>query len=211
MADVKELAAQAVQAVRQYVETAFAKAETRIDELAGGLSSLRETVTREIDAVRLIKGEKGDPGRDALELDVLSRIDPSKSYPRGTFATHHGGLVRATRRTDPLGEDLAAAGWAVLVDGVREIKVEPRGERAFAISVAKTSGPVQVVEARMNVVLDRGVWREGHTYERGDGVSFGGSTWIAQTDVPTSKPGTNGDWRLAVKKGRDGKDWRPPA
>lgn len=62
------------------------------------------------------------------------------------------------------------------------------------------------------VVLDRGVYRDGATYARGDAVSFGGSLWIAQADDVTEKPGGDG-WRLAVKKGRDGrdgKDGRPP-
>lgn len=52
---------------------------------------------------------------------------------------------------------------------------------------------------------DRGVFREGEAYRKGDGATFGGSWWIAQKDDPTGVPGLSGDWRLAVKKGRDGK------
>lgn len=55
------------------------------------------------------------------------------------------------------------------------------------------------------IVLDRGVWKAGVAYEKGDGVSHGGSFWIAQADT-TEKPETGKDWRLAVKRGRDGKD-----
>lgn len=54
------------------------------------------------------------------------------------------------------------------------------------------------------VVVDRGVWREG-SYTKGSGVSFGGSFWIAQEDT-TDKPETSKAWRLAVKRGRDGKE-----
>lgn len=58
------------------------------------------------------------------------------------------------------------------------------------------------------MVIDRGVWREGQRYERGDGASWNGSFWIAQKDDP-AKPGvSNSGWRLAVKSGRDGKDAR---
>lgn len=56
------------------------------------------------------------------------------------------------------------------------------------------------------VVVDRGVYSEGKEYEEGDGVTWGGSYWIAQR-ATTAKP-DSGDsgWRLAVKRGRDGKD-----
>jgi len=55
------------------------------------------------------------------------------------------------------------------------------------------------------VVLDRGVFKDGQTYEPGDGVTWAGSWWIAQ-EKTESKPGTDPTWRLAVKRGRDGKD-----
>ncbi|WP_343347643.1 hypothetical protein WJT74_05140 [Sphingomicrobium sp. XHP0239] len=56
------------------------------------------------------------------------------------------------------------------------------------------------------VIVDRGVFSEGKEYARGDAVTWAGSLWIAQKDT-SEKPGGDGDdWRLAVKKGRDGKD-----
>lgn len=55
------------------------------------------------------------------------------------------------------------------------------------------------------MVIDKGVFKEGSEYLAGDGTTFGGSFWIAQTKT-TDKPGTTDAWRLAVKKGRDGKD-----
>lgn len=59
---------------------------------------------------------------------------------------------------------------------------------------------------RFPVFIDRGVYREGETYERGNGATFGGSYWLAQKDGALGKPGHSDDWRLAVKKGRDGRD-----
>lgn len=57
------------------------------------------------------------------------------------------------------------------------------------------------------VPLDRGVFKEGESYQRGDGVTFGGSWWVAQKDAPEGRPQDGSkDWRLAVKRGRDGKD-----
>lgn len=56
--------------------------------------------------------------------------------------------------------------------------------------------------------IDRGVYKAETEYVRGDGVTWGGSFWIAQRDT-SEKPETSDAWRLAVKKGRDGKDTDP--
>ena len=58
-------------------------------------------------------------------------------------------------------------------------------------------------------VIDRGAYKSQSEYECGDAVTHGGSLWIAQQDAPEGAPGMGGKgWRLAVKKGRDGKDLR---
>jgi collagen type III alpha len=62
-------------------------------------------------------------------------------------------------------------------------------------------------EIKTAVVLDRGVYKPGQ-YLKGDGVTFAGSFFIAQTDTD-ARPETGTDWRLAVKRGRDGKDGKP--
>lgn len=64
----------------------------------------------------------------------------------------------------------------------------------------------QVKEFRhqVSVVLDRGVYKEGTEYQAGDGVTWGGSFWIAQQKT-TEKPDGGDCWRLAVKRGKDGK------
>lgn len=62
-----------------------------------------------------------------------------------------------------------------------------------------------VKEYPLPVVIDQGVWREG-SYAKGSGTSWAGSFWIAQRDT-SDKPDTpESGWRLAVKRGRDGKD-----
>ena len=64
---------------------------------------------------------------------------------------------------------------------------------------------------KLDSIIDRGVWSVGE-YEKGDAVTYGGSLWIAQKESPEGAPGTNKEqWRLAVKKGRDGKDLRDTA
>lgn len=65
-----------------------------------------------------------------------------------------------------------------------------------------------VHEIKTAIVLDVGVWREGKDYAAGDGVSLGGNFYIAQTDT-SAKPPSGDVWRLAVRAGRDGRDYRP--
>lgn len=64
----------------------------------------------------------------------------------------------------------------------------------------------ETFELRFPVVLDRGVFKEGEHYAQGDAVSWGGSVWIAQRSTDEKPDGPNSGWRLAVKRGRDGKD-----
>lgn len=65
----------------------------------------------------------------------------------------------------------------------------------------------KVHEVKTAIVLDAGVWKEGSAYSQGDGVTLGGNFYIAKTDTATKPP--SDDWRLAVRAGRDGKDYRP--
>jgi hypothetical protein len=153
-------------------------------------------------------GERGLDGKDALEISIQPDLDPAKSYPRGTFAAHAGGLLRSTRKTTPIAEaaGLEGAGWIVIVRGIASAEVEYPSDRTMRTVFTYTDGAKTVTEVRYPGPLDKGIFREGEAYERGDGVTFGGSWWIAQVDAPTTKPGTSAEWRLAVKKGRDGRD-----
>jgi collagen type III alpha len=57
----------------------------------------------------------------------------------------------------------------------------------------------------LSTPLYRGVYRSGEQYQKGDVVTFGGSSWIAMTDTQ-SKPESDDTWKLSVKRGRDGRD-----
>lgn len=79
-------------------------------------------------------------------------------------------------------------------DGEKTVKLKfVKGERVKEFSFA------------LPVVIDRGVYREGNEYKAGDAVTWGGSLWIAQKDT-NAKPDASDEWRLSVKRGRDGKD-----
>jgi Collagen triple helix repeat (20 copies) len=66
-----------------------------------------------------------------------------------------------------------------------------------------------VHEIKTAIVLDAGVWKEGASYAAGDAVTWAGSLFIAQTATTAKPEDKSGDWRLAVKRGHDGRDFRP--
>lgn len=53
-------------------------------------------------------------------------------------------------------------------------------------------------DIKLPMLVDRGVYKEGHGYERGDLTTWAGSAWIAQR-ANSDKPGSTDAWRLAVK------------
>ena len=151
-------------------------------------------------------GRDGEDGKDAAQIDPLPSIDESKSYQRGTLASHAGGLIRAVRNTDPVKDGrLEDAGWRVVWDGVAALEVKQAEDmRTFSVQLDLTSGLRRAFDFKLPVILYREVWREGE-YERGDVVTWSGSAWHCQHKT-TDKPGTSEAWRLMVKRGSDGKD-----
>ncbi len=88
--------------------------------------------------------------------------------------------------------------------GFDDLSVEYDGEKTVTLKFVRGEQSKEFPLV-LPVVIDRGVFSEGKTYEPGDGVTWGGSFWIAQ-ETTTEKPDSAKGWRLAVKKGRDGKD-----
>lgn len=148
-------------------------------------------------------GQKGEPGRDAVYISPLSAIDESKQYARGTYASHKGGFWHAYKTTD--GMD----GWECLVNGVEAVDCiqSPDDPRQIAMGLKTTKGEYVIKEMHVPFVIDKGVFREGQEYKSGDGVTWARHYWIATKDT-ADKPDFGGDWRLAIKGGRDGKDGR---
>lgn len=80
--------------------------------------------------------------------------------------------------------------------------------RSLELSLKRDGSDPIIKHIDLATVLDRGVWRE-QGYAKGDGVTWGGSFFIAQRLTgEADKPGNSNGWRLSVKKGRDGKDGR---
>ena len=152
------------------------------------------------------RGEKGDigpagpAGRDGVGMagSLIDRDGQLVTTMSDGSIRSLGVVVGRDGAQGPPGKDgLDGVGFDDLevIDGEREAKLRfVRGDN------------VKEYPLRKDGFWDRGVYKAGETYLRGDAVSFGGSLWIAQCDT-TEKPGNGNDsWRMAVKHGRDGRD-----
>jgi hypothetical protein len=154
------------------------------------------------------QGPAGARGRDAIEIAIAPGIDEARAYPEGFLACWRGGIIRAERQTDPVVDgDIVAAGWRVAVNGIAEETERDLDDgRVIERTTVYTSGTTFVRQIVTATPIDRGVWREG-AFRKGDGVSYGGSFFIARQDTgQADKPGESDKWRLAVKRGRNGQD-----
>lgn len=134
-------------------------------------------------------GPEGPPGRDGR--DGQPGV-PGLQGEKGIDGQHGQNGKDGRDGVDGLGFD--------------DIEVDHDGERSFAFrfvrgDVVKTFGTFTIP-----AVIDRGVHRPEQAYTKGDGVTWAGSYWIAQRNTTGEKPGDGATaWRLAVKKGADGK------
>jgi len=183
-----------------------------IDGHTPTVDELREIITplipppvvgeRGADGINGKDGRDGTDGRDAWQLEIHAAIDEEKSYPRGSYARHVGGLWRAFEATHGM------RGWECIVDGIADETESVLDDgRTIVRRTLYSSGKAFERTIRMPVVLDRGVYKSDIPYQPGDAVTWAGSIWIAQRRddaVPYGKPGTpSSGWRLAVKAGRD--------
>jgi hypothetical protein len=54
-----------------------------------------------------------------------------------------------------------------------------------------------------------GVWSGDRQYSENNWCTYDGSVWHAQRDSKGAKPGDGDSWRLAIRRGQNGKDARP--
>ena len=146
-------------------------------------------------------GRDGADGRDAASIEPLPSIDEAKSYPRGTWAKHNGGLWLSRSSTEGM------TGWDCIVDGIAgsEIKQEEGDPRNVLVKLSLSSGKSAVELVHIPMLIDRGIFKADESYRQGDVTTWDGSMWIAQK-ATSDKPGTSDSWRLSVKRGRDGRD-----
>lgn len=128
------------------------------------------------------RGEKGEPGRDGKEGPAGAKGDAGRDGRDGSPGRD--------------GKD----GF-----GFDDLNVELAEDQRTVVHRFRKGETVKEFRTALPVVIDRGVFKEGSAYAKGDGVTYGGSFWIAQRDTG-ERPEASDAWRLAVKRGRDGKD-----
>lgn len=88
-----------------------------------------------------------------------------------------------------------------------DFDIEQTDERTFTFKFTH-GGEMHSFEFEFPVAIYRGVWTEKE-YQRGDMVTWAGSVWHADK-ATSAKPDTpDSGWKLAVKRGRDGRDAKP--
>lgn len=178
-----------------------------VDEIAKKAASL-------VEAVPGLPGEPGAPGKDGVDGNSASPDEVAAIFER-RFSDLQLSWERQVRECIdkaidriPPPKDGRDGRDGIPVDGV-DLSLSDDGR---TVTVSMKAGET-VIEKSIKIpsIIDRGGYKRESPYEKGDGVSYGGSFWIAQADVAGVLPGTSGDWRLAVKKGRDGADLRENA
>lgn len=151
------------------------------------------------------RGEKGLDGSDGRDGRDGKDGAPGAAGERGAPG-ERGDAGPAGKDGAPgaAGKDGAPGRDAFALEDL-EVKLLEDGR---TVEFAFGAGDTRITRSlKFAVVLDRGVYRKGSRSEKGDGVTYGGQFYIAQRDTD-AVPGESPDWRLSVKRGRDGKDLR---
>jgi hypothetical protein len=153
------------------------------------------------------KGEPGVPGKDGQGVTVKDfRALFDAAYAKFELETERRIMDTIQRTLDriPLPKDGKDGADGL---GFDDLDVVQTGDRTIEIRFMRAE-KTKVFGFKFPWLIDRGVWKVGTVYERGDVVTWGGSSWIVVCDNPGGKPkdGVSPDWRLMAKSGRDGKD-----
>lgn len=214
---VKDIADTVKESVGEAIASVKARYDARIKELE-----------EKIDAIP--KPEKGEDGTSVTIEDVKPLIEEAVAAIEIPAPTDGKDGVAPTADEVAKAMEGIFSKWALdferKADGVLSKAIEaipkPKDGRDaleledFDLTLADDGRTVTmslkrgetVIEKsiKLATVLDKGVYRETEAYEKGDGVTFGGCYWIIQKDAPEGKPGSSDDFRMAVKRGRDGRE-----
>lgn len=157
---------------------------------------------------RGLQGERGAPGVDGKSV-TLEDVAPviEAAIAKGMLELERRGMDMIQRCVDRIEKPKDGAPGRDGRDAfdLEDIQID-LADDGRTLTLAWVRGEDRVERnVTLPHVIYRGVHQQGQQYQRGDSVTFQGSTWIAMRDTG-SKPETDDSWRLAVKRGRDGKD-----
>ena len=195
--------AKAMEAVSTQIEGRVAAIPKPQDGKSVTVEELRPLVEEAVSAAvsTLPKAKDGEPGKDGLGLaDAL--IDRDGNLVLTMTDGRHKNMGRVVGEPGKPGEPGAPG-----LDGVSmsHFDTEMKDERTIVFKFVRDDSIVEMHEFSFPVMIDRGVWTE-RVYQKGDCVTWGGSLWVCQRETSAKPDSPDSGWRLAVKKGRDGKD-----
>lgn len=182
--------------------------------LEEAIAGVRADATKAIDdAVKALPvpqdGRDGKDGADGMSVtldDVSGLLDMAVNKWALEFERRAQDTMQKAVDRIPTPKDGKDGKDGIDGVGFDDLQVEYDGERGVTLKFVRGEVTKEAL-ITIPVVLDRGIFKEGQSYETGDGVTWGGSFWIAQSKT-AAKPDSGEGWRLAVKRGRDGKDGR---
>jgi hypothetical protein len=195
--DVQPMILEAIQAAMILVPAPKDGTSVTVDDV---LPMLRAEMLKEISA--LPRPKDGDDGKSVSLDDVVPVLNSWQSAWALDFERRAQELFQKAVDKMPAAKD-GVDGF-----GLDDFRVElDEDGRTLVLSFEHGD---RRVEKRLTlpILIDRGVYLPEKEYQRHDGVTYNGGWWTAQKDNPQGKPGTSADWRLTVKKGRDGADFR---
>ena len=138
-----------------------------------------------------IEGPPGPPGKDGA--DVVAAFRDSD---RHLILTLSNGVVKDIGQIhgEP-GKD-GRDGF-----GFEDFGIEYDGEKTFTFYFVRGDDK-KTFTFITPLIIYRGLWKAGK-FLKGDAVTVDGSMFVAKQDTD-AMPGTNKEWQLAAKRGRDG-------
>jgi integrin beta 3 len=168
-------------------------ADALIDREGRLVLTMSNGSTKAIGTVAGKDGAPGAAGRDADDAGIIDRLSKQiDSWDRPTNGKDGRDGIDGKDGTDGLG-----------VDDLDLVFDESKGYRLVWSNGAKS------IQRSLAVPFHAGVWMDGRSYVTGACVTAKGSTWIALAATKGAVPGAATEesrvWRLAVKRGADGK------
>ena len=152
-------------------------------------------------------GKDGRDGRDGADGVFKAPVMWQQGkHASGTLATHKNGLWYCNTDTDA---EPGEKHWNLLSAGITNVTFRKVGDRGIECRSVLTDGSTATNVVEFPVPIYRGTFDENGAYEQGDMVTQSGSVWHADKDKLSRPSMVDSGWKLAVKRGSDGKDAKP--